>query len=402
MDSVPLTMQAWFRLDDNIKESGNATKDATPMLIDTYNNFSLFGQRTSSGAYQLTLRLPTPQPEGWADRPTTVALEPNNYYAIALSTDGTANWTLRAIDTKGKMQKFETKATGMPKENSKKLYNLVFGTNVSDLASHNFNGYIDEVRVWNKVLADAELMATYDHQLSGDEKDLYLYWPLDEGITNQTTAYDYSKTGGVANGHHGTIKSSNKISTIVPPDDAFSIYGRTDAEGNYVIKGVPFTGGGTNYSVVPSKGIHSFTPQKLSRYVSQNSINHNGVDFEDTSSFPVTGQVLYEGTTYPVEGCNFYVDGNICYKDGEPITSDSEGRFSISVPIGDHFIQIKKQGHEFGSAGRFPADDKGVGTRYTFVKEEAVNFTDVTKVVIAGRVAGGDVEKGKPLGLAQS
>lgn len=62
----------------------------------------------------------------------------------------------------------------MPKENSKKLYNLVFGTNVSDLASHNFNGYIDEVRVWNKVLADAELMATYDHQLSGDEKDLYL------------------------------------------------------------------------------------------------------------------------------------------------------------------------------------------------------------------------------------
>lgn len=174
MDSVPLTMQAWFRLDDNIKESGNATKDATPMLIDTYNNFSLFGQRTSSGAYQLTLRLPTPQPEGWADRPTTVMLEPNNYYAIALSTDGAANWTLRAIDTKGKMQKFETKATGMPKENSKKLYNLVFGTNVSDLASHNFNGYIDEVRVWNKVLADAELMATYDHQLSGDEKDLYL------------------------------------------------------------------------------------------------------------------------------------------------------------------------------------------------------------------------------------
>lgn len=112
--------------------------------------------------------------------------------------------------------------------------------------------------------------------------------------------------------------------------------------------------------------------------------------------------MLYEGTTYPVEACNFYVDGNICYKDGEPITSDSEGRFSISVPIGDHFIQIKKQGHEFGSAGRFPADDKGVGTRYTFVKEEAVNFTDVTKVVIAGRVAGGDVEKGKPLGLAQS
>lgn len=400
MDSVPLTMQAWFRLDDNIKESGNAAKYAKPMLIDTYDNFSLFGQRTSSGAYQLTLRLPTP--DKYADTPTTVVLEPNNYYAIALSTDGAANWTLRAIDTKGKMQKFETKATGMPKENRKKLYNLAFGTNVSDLASYNFNGYIDEVRVWNKALTDAELTATYDHQLSGDEKDLYLYWPLDEGITNQTTAYDYSKTGGVANGHHGTIKSSNKISTIVPPDDAFSIYGRTDAEGNYVIKGVPFTGSGTNYSVVPSKGVHSFTPQKLSRYVSQNSINHNGVDFEDTSSFPVTGQVLYEGTTYPVEGCNFYVDGNICYKDGEPITSDSEGRFSISVPIGDHFIQIKKQGHEFASAGRFPADDKGVGTRYTFVEKDAVNFTDVTKVVIAGRVAGGDVEKGKPLGLAQS
>ena len=66
---------------------------------------------------------------------------------------------------------------------------------------------------------------------------------------------------------------------------------------------------------------------------------HSGVDFTDVSSFPVSGTVFYEGTDYPVEGCTFYVDGTICSRDGELIQSAEDGTFTISVPIGDHFIK---------------------------------------------------------------
>ena len=114
MDSVPLTMQAWFRLDDNIKESGNATNYATPMLIDTYDNFSLFGQRTSSGAYQLTLRLPTPNK--YADTRTTVVHQAQQLLCHSPVNRRAANWTLRAIDTKGKMQKFEPRPRACPRK----------------------------------------------------------------------------------------------------------------------------------------------------------------------------------------------------------------------------------------------------------------------------------------------
>ena len=95
---------------------------------------------------------------------------------------------------------------------------------------------------------------------------------------------------------------------------------------------------------------------------------HSGVDFEDVSSFPVTGYVLYDGTDYPVEGCNFYVDGNICSKDGHNITSAEDGSYTISVPIGDHFIKVEKNGHVFASEGRYPADPNATGEKLTFVK----------------------------------
>ena len=90
-------------------------------------------------------------------------------------------------------------------------------------------------------------------------------------------------------------------------------------------------------------------------------------------------------------------------KDGEAIKTNAQGKFVVSVPIGDHFIQVKKNGHTFVKGGRYPEDPDGVGTRFTF--EGNVNnlgFYDNTRVTVAGRVAGGDIENEKLLGLGLS
>ena len=170
-----------------------------------------------------------------------------------------------------------------------------------------------------------------------------------------------------------------------------------------MIRGIPFTGEGTSYQVRPTFGVHEFSPKHQTRFINMEALTHNGVDFQDVSSFDVDGVVYYDGTTIPVKDVAIYVDGMLASKDGEAIKTNAQGKFVVSVPIGDHFIQVKKNGHTFVKGGRYPEDLDGVGTRFTF--EGNVNnlgFYDNTRVTVAGRVAGGDIENEKLLGLGLS
>lgn len=266
-----------------------------------------------------------------------------------------------------------------------------------------FQGYVDEFRFFTKALTENDILKNYNHPLSGTEGSLAIYYPLDEGLQAQTIAYDFSKSNGVANGRHGVMKVAATSSTYVPSESQLSLMGCTDQEGNYVVRGVPFSGEGTNYTIIPTFGIHEFSPSYLSRYVSMSSLNHSGVDFEDVSSFPVSGKIMYAGTDYPVEGVQFYVDGNLCTREGNMIESAEDGTFTISVPIGDHSIRVEKSGHVFTANGRYPADPLDIGTKVTFDREiKNLEFVDETLVNFSGRVVGGVVEGEKPVGFGQS
>ena len=267
-----------------------------------------------------------------------------------------------------------------------------------------FSGYIDEMRMFSgKALTEKEILSNYNHTLCGTEDNLVAYWPVDEGIDGQTTAYDYSKTSGVNNNHHGRLGAGTKpTSAILPTSNQLGLFALTDTQGNFVVRGVPFSGDGTNYMVVPTLGIHEFSPTYSTRYVSASSLVHSGVDFNDVSSFPVSGYVYYDGTDYPVEGCTFYVDGTICNRDGELIQTNDSGKFTISVPIGLHYIQVKKDGHVFASSGRYP-EDRGFGDKTLFDREiKNMTFLDQTLVNFSGRVVGGSIEGDKPIGFGQS
>ncbi|MFI3296223.1 MAG: LamG-like jellyroll fold domain-containing protein [bacterium] len=264
-----------------------------------------------------------------------------------------------------------------------------------------FKGYIDELRFYKTVLDSATVASNYNVYLTGKESNLIGYYRLDEMGCSEI--FDISASGSVFNMNDGVMGTMCTHSTYVPSTEQLSVKAYTDTDGNYLINTIPYTTEGMQYNITPTYGIHEFSPNKRPLYVSPSSVVFNNVDFDDVSSFPVSGVVYYEGTDVPVEGADLYVDGVICSSNGSIISTDDEGKFEISVPIGDHYITIQKNGHTFVNEGRYPSDANNVNTLVTFDQEvSGLTFYDNTLVSVAGRVVGGDIESVKPIGLAQS
>ncbi|OOV19038.1 LamG-like jellyroll fold domain-containing protein [Flavobacterium sp. LM4] len=101
-------------------------------------------------------------------------------------------------------------------------------------------------------------------------------------------------------------------------------------------------------------------------------------------------------------GANVYIDGNIVLDANNiPVVTDDNGYFDISVPIGKHYITIKKDGHEFAYSGRFPAATSEF-KEFFEDSNEPVYFVDNTKVTVVGKVVGGTVEAEKVIGFGGS
>lgn len=391
--SSAYSVQMFVRPDDSQTSSA-------PTLFDLGGKLQLqLGTMDEAKGYPLLLN------NGTDATATGLYLPASVFTSLTLSVDANGQASVTTVDAVDTMSVATVPGICKVSFTAAEKTGLCLGGSYEPSADRTFSGYIDEMRVFSgRALTKADILKNYNHSLTGTEDGLFAYWPVDEGIYNQTTAYDYSKTSGVANGNHGQLGPSTTTSnTVLPTEHQFGIFGITDAQGNFVIRGVPFNGDGTTYMVVPSKGIHEFSPNYSTRYVSASALVHNGVDFEDVSSFPVSGRVVYAGTNYPVEGAQFTVDGTLCSKDGEVITTNANGEYTISVPIGDHYIKVSKTGHVFNNEGRYPADPNEVGTRLTFNQEvKGLEFVDATLVNFSGKVVGGDIEGNKAVGFGLS
>ena len=69
------------------------------------------------------------------------------------------------------------------------------------------------------------------------------------------------------------------------------------------------------------------------------------------------------------------------------------------MPIGNHYIEARRDGHTFEGAGRYPAEEDDT---YEFLDDTHIDFYDNTLAVFAGRVTGGNTEGEKPLGYGVS
>ena len=325
-----------------------------------------------------------------------IVLTDDTYYNITYRYDGWQNVSVAIVNGE------EVSSFGYEQPITMAEKCLTFGAPSGANEVEQFSGIFDDIRVWSKELSDEDILADYDRVLSGSEKDLVAYWPVDEGVYELKKVYDYSKQGGVANEHHASMSEGVYFTRETPED--LSLYGKTDAQGNYVIRGIPFNGDGTNYTVMPMKDSHEFSPLYLSRFISSDALNHSAVDFTDISSFEVSGRILYAGTNIPVDSVQINVDGRQAARNNSIVVTDENGEFTVDVPIGQHYISATKDGHTFLKGGRIPEDPTGLNETTIEFKNpmSGLMFYDNTLVPVAGRVVGGALEGDKPLGLALS
>ncbi|MBP5360658.1 MAG: hypothetical protein J6129_04155 [Bacteroidaceae bacterium] len=390
--------------------------DTNGAVIWQYPDTAYARKNFATGDFSIQMWInPEEYPEQWVAR-----FKDNKAFGISsagklLFCDGTTNYDFGLTVKKGKYNHVTLTRSGrtltcylmdansdgtlLVRKATKTLNRDLDLKNATQFELGYMKGFIDEFRLWTKVLTEDEIKENYSHLLVGNEKNLETYWTFDEGL--RTQFFDYSRDGTVYRQHHGKIGSNAESSTTTPAD--LALRAKTDSIGNYIIQGIPFTGEGTTYAVIPKLGVHDFNPTQQLRFVCNNSLVHNSVDFTDISSFPVSGTVYYAGTDYPVEGVSFYVDGMVCSKDGEVIYTGADGTYTISVPIGDHYITVAKGGHVFTDGGRYPADPDGVRTVRNYnSKVVDLDFYDETLVNFTGRVVGGSIEGNKPLGFGES
>lgn len=281
-----------------------------------------------------------------------------------------------------------------------------------------YRGYLDEVRLWDNALTEAQIANSYNRYLSGNEDGLEAYYTFDAGVDEY--AFDISHPGGKWNNHHTTIPNIGHPALsdeCLPSEKILTYRSTTDKNGEYQISGVPFVGEGSNYQVVPIMGTHTFSPTSTRRYVSQQSLNYSDVNFTDKSSFIVPVQAQYVYGSIPAEGLIVSVDGVAQVDDNHsPIMTDKNGKAQVSVPIGRHIVSLSASGHTMANKGQ-ACDVKAITSKglcridpaskdkgyldFQQNRTSALMFYDSTLVRVVGRVAGGKDEAAKPVGFNQ-
>lgn len=319
---------------------------------------------------------------------------------------------------------------------------------------------LDEIRVWKSAVDTLKIRTDFKRYISGNNVNLISYLSANEGVGE--FAYDFSRNGFNYNKNNAKLVATNWITGLenVPSSDQLGILGITNESGNYQISSIPYSGTGETYTITPLYGQHKFEPGNQLVFLGQGSEVINKVDFIDKSSFIFKGKVLYDsrevftsfdkdpllvgniidegynayelnstpydkgeywsaiddaGDSYLaryspiyVEDVQVFIDGEIARDgDGIPIMTKFDpasgtAGFEINVPIGRHYITVKKEGHVFKYNGRFPqASNIDEYNLNEFVQnsESEVVFIDETKVEVVGRVVGGAVQAQKVIGF---
>ncbi|MBL6445418.1 T9SS type A sorting domain-containing protein [Fulvivirga sp. 29W222] len=327
---------------------------------------------------------------------TNTAVNDNEWHHVAIAWDYSSQTAKAYVDG----QAVALTSSSYNGQASDASFSLQLGkaNGANGEAKNNFMGYMDEVRVWNVMRTDAQIAENYNRYINNGRDNLIAYWRCDEGIGNHI--YDASKTADEFNKHDGTFMGSIGFSSIIPSSDLLGIRGITNAFGDYTIDYIPYASGGEIFKVTPSLGQHAFEPSSRTVFIGDGAKTQNGLDFTDISSFEVTGKVTYENSQVPVEGVAVLIDGiQAVGSDNRPVRSDAEGNYTVQVPIGHHFLSVEKDGHTF-SEGYFPQlNEYGDVETFEFKEDRVVNFTDNTKIKVAGRIVGGTIEGDKKLGF---
>ncbi|MBP5258521.1 MAG: hypothetical protein J6Z41_07285 [Prevotella sp.] len=177
----------------------------------------------------------------------------------------------------------------------------------------------------------------------------------------------------------------------------------TDENGHYEADLLSYFGNPTAvYDVVPAAGAAGITLETKSFSAEFNGDvggNYYLVpDFIVTSGYKFTGKVLYNGTTIPVPGVHFTVNGyEVRGPSGNAYETDADGKFYFYVNGGNNKIQAHLEGHKFYQGGWFKGENGRVNGYNIHGDVSSTIFYDDTKVKLIGRITGGMRQATLPL-----
>ena len=203
-----------------------------------------------------------------------------------------------------------------------------------------FKGYLDDVSLWNGTLDTNYISKYYNRGWGGDEENLIAYWKLDEG----SAQFGFDRSD---NDLHAILIDQGTVPPLVEwsSSERASVknLGITDSLGNYFIQAINYGSdvNGTNFTITPSKlenGIaHQFNPQNVTRNLSYTSVRHDGVDFTDISTVPISGYVKYHNTTCFVE----FLEARRNGISANPVSqTNKKGVWILDSPLGIQKIEI--------------------------------------------------------------
>ena len=235
-----------------------------------------------------------------------------------------------------------------------------------------------------------------------------------EGVTqcegeqiSKLTIVGHCKPTGMVQGYvrlfDGTALANRKV--VVNTSDKTKYSTTTDENGYFEIAGIVYIGEETVTITVETTGEEKPFPTLYATFNDASNLTSNLV-FTQDDYYLLSGQVMYDGTSVPVVGAQFERDGVIIRNgSGLPVTTNSQGSFSVSIPQGTHTIRVVKEGHTFANDGFYISPDATGNDKTQVNWQKSVPrhlFWDQTRVMMQGRVVGGNVQGNLPLGQSLS
>ena len=256
---------------------------------------------------------------------------------------------------------------------------------------------------------DLEIIAPNVETTSYEDKDvsplLEYEYCVRSAVDCEGMTYQYTDTMAGACEHTGMVEGyvrypdgtgAGGIQVDITHDNHIEQTVFTEEDGHFEAKGLPYYGGtSVSYRVSPvSKTNLGLQPASQGADFN-GEYNYYMLDaFVITTGVRFSGYVMYAGTSIPVKGARFLVNGKeLRNTNGMPLESDFDGKVSFYVNSGNNVIQAVMDGHTFTNDGYYKSSEG-----YEFKENVSqVYFYDETKVKLIGRIVGGDKQGNLPL-----
>ena len=218
----------------------------------------------------------------------------------------------------------------------------------------------------------------------------------------------YGKVSGYVRYEDGTACPGITVVGSRTSDGTIVQTVETDENGYYLLDSLIY-GEGYPYAITPTSTKAQFTYNNTSANNASVTLGlddciKENINFANISSVRLTGRVLYENSTVPARDVHLKLNGIPVMNGTALYKTDASGNFELRVPENDRFtLQAYKEGHTFLNNGFVKMDDESEDSTLLLVKAlDDVRITDLTKVRLIGRLAGGRTQTEKPLGFGLS